>query len=78
MVTQIIKRDGRKLPFNIEKIANAVYKAAQAVGGSDYNEAMDIANKVCIMIEDVYGSEIPTVEQVQDIVEKVLGFRCIL
>ena len=54
MVTQIIKRDGRKLPFNIEKIANAVYKAAQAVGGSDYNEAMDIANKVCIMIEDVY------------------------
>ncbi|MGN0689238.1 MAG: anaerobic ribonucleoside triphosphate reductase [Oscillospiraceae bacterium] len=72
MVTQIIKRDGRKLPFNIEKIANAVYKAAQAVGGSDYNEAMDIANKVCIMIEDVYGSEIPTVEQVQDIVEKVL------
>ena len=43
MVTQIIKRDGRKLPFNIEKIANAVYKAAQAVGGSNYDEAMEIA-----------------------------------
>ena len=72
MVTQIIKRDGRKLPFNIEKIANAVYKAAQAVGGSNYDEAMEIARKVCIMIEEVYGSEIPTVEQVQDMVEKVL------
>ncbi len=72
MVTQIVKRDGRKLPFNIEKIANAVYKAAQAVGGSDYDEAMEIARKVCIMIEEVYGEEIPTVEQVQDIVEKVL------
>jgi len=72
MVTQIIKRDGRKLPFNIEKIANAVYKAAQAVGGSNYDEAMEIARKVCIMIEEVYGSEVPTVEQVQDMVEKVL------
>ncbi len=72
MVTQIVKRDGRKLPFNIEKIANAVYRAAQAVGGSDYDEAMEIARKVCIMIEEVYGEEIPTVEQVQDIVEKVL------
>ncbi len=72
MVTQIIKRDGRKLPFNIEKIANAVYKAAQAVGGSNYDEAMEIARKVCVMIEEVYGSEVPTVEQVQDIVEKVL------
>lgn len=72
MVTQIIKRDGRKLPFNIEKIANAVYKAAQAVGGSNYEEAMEIARKVCIMIEEVYGSEVPTVEQVQDMVEKVL------
>ncbi len=72
MVTQIIKRDGRKLPFNIEKIANAIYKAAQSVGGSDYNESMELANKVCQEIDRIYGTDIPTVEQVQDIVEKVL------
>ena len=40
MITQIVKRDGRKLPFNIEKIANAIFKAAQSVGGTNYNEAL--------------------------------------
>lgn len=72
MITQIIKRDGRKLPFNIEKIANAIYKAAQSVGGSDYNEAMEIANKACSLAEKFYAQATPTVEQIQDIVEKVL------
>ena len=72
MITQIIKRDGRKLPFNIEKIANAIYKAAQSVGGTDYNEALDIAVKVCDLTEKTFSKQVPTVEQVQDIVEKVL------
>ena len=33
MLTKIQKRDGRTVPFNIEKIADAIYKAARAVGG---------------------------------------------
>ena len=33
MITKIRKRDGREAPFNIEKIANAIYKAASATGG---------------------------------------------
>ena len=36
MITCITKRDGRTRPFDIEKIANAIYKAAQAIGGHDY------------------------------------------
>ena len=40
MITMIKKRDGRQVPFNIEKIANAIFKAAQTVGGKDYSEAM--------------------------------------
>ncbi len=72
MITQIIKRDGRKMPFNVEKIARAIYKAAQSVGGSDYNASLELADKVCELIENTYGKSIPTVEQVQDIVEKVL------
>lgn len=46
MLTKIIKRDGREVPFNIEKIANAIFKAAQAVGGSDYDQAMALACEV--------------------------------
>ena len=73
MITHITKRDGRKDTFNIAKIEKAIYKSAQAVGGTDYKEAADLAVKVCDMCEQVYGSSCtPSVEQVQDIVEKVL------
>ncbi|MCM1578285.1 MAG: anaerobic ribonucleoside triphosphate reductase [Ruminococcus sp.] len=73
MITHITKRDGRKDLFNIEKIQKAIYKSAQAVGGTDYKEAGDLAVKVCDMCEQVYGSScVPSVEQIQDIVEKVL------
>ena len=73
MITHIVKRDGRKDTFNIEKIAKAIYKAAEAVGGTDYNASMELAVKVCELCEDMYGrSSTPTVEQIQDLVEKVL------
>jgi len=72
MVTQVMKRDGRKVTFNIEKIANAIFKAAQAVGGNDYDEALEIAGKVCDLIEEVSEKRMPTVEEIQDLVEKVL------
>ncbi|NLP26820.1 MAG: anaerobic ribonucleoside triphosphate reductase [Clostridiales bacterium] len=72
MITQILKRDGRKVPFNIEKIANAIFKAAQSVGGTNYDESMGIAISVCKLAEEKYDVEIPTVEEIQDIVEKVL------
>ncbi|MBQ7784018.1 MAG: anaerobic ribonucleoside triphosphate reductase, partial [Oscillospiraceae bacterium] len=73
MITHIVKRDGRKVTFNVEKIAKAIYKAAQAVGGTDYEASMKIAVDVCELCEKKYGSSsTPTVEQVQDLVEKVL------
>lgn len=73
MITHIIKRDGRKDVFNIEKIAKAIYRAAQAVGGTDYETSMQLAVKVCELCETTYGSNAtPTVEQLQDLVEKVL------
>ena len=72
MIIHIMKRDGRKVPFNIEKIANAIFRAAQSVGGTDMNEAMDIAVKTCELYEANYGKEIPTVEIIQDLVEKTL------
>ncbi len=72
MLIHIIKRDGRKVPFNVEKIANAIFKAAQAVGGTDYQEAISAAEEVCRLCEEAYGNDVPSVEQVQDLVEKVL------
>lgn len=72
MIIHIIKRDGRKVPFNIEKIANAIFKAAQSCGGSDFNESMDIAVEVCSYYEKTSGGKVPTVEEIQDLVEKFL------
>ncbi|NLY85123.1 MAG: anaerobic ribonucleoside triphosphate reductase [Tissierellia bacterium] len=72
MITKIKKRDGREVPFNIEKISNAIFKAAQAVGGQDYNTSMELAEKVTLILNEKFQGTIPGVEDIQDIVEKVL------
>ena len=61
MIIHIIKRDGRKVPFNIEKIETAIFRAAQSVGGTDENEALELAAQVCESYEKEYGKEVPTV-----------------
>lgn len=71
MLMYVTKRDGRKAPFNVEKIINAIFKAAKAVGGTDYEEAAKVAEEVCRMAETQFG-DTPSVEQIQDLVEKVL------
>ncbi len=71
MLMYVTKRDGRKVPFNVEKIINAIFKAAKAVGGTDYEEAAKVAEEVCRMAETQFG-DTPSVEQIQDLVEKVL------
>ncbi len=68
----IKKRDGRQVTFNIEKIANAIYKAAQSVGGKDYKEAMELADEVCQKLSETIIGRNPSVEEVQDMVEHVL------
>lgn len=74
MITKIQKRDGRQMPFNVEKIADAIYKAASAVGGKDYNSAVALAEEVCRILDNKVNESgrTPTVEEVQDTVEKVL------
>ena len=75
MITKIRKRDGREVPFNIEKIANAIFKAAQVCGGRDYQTAFSLAQDVASYVEEHCGQEVPTVEFIQDAVEKVLVER---
>ncbi len=72
MITKIKKRDGRTVPFNIEKITSAIFKSAQSIGGSDYDTALKLADEVVNKLDEELSDSIPTVEQIQDVVEKVL------
>ena len=72
MITKIRKRDGREVPFNIEKIANAIFKAASAVGGKDYNSSLLLAEEVVEYLEKNLNNKVPSVEEIQDAVEKIL------
>ena len=72
-IKQIRKRNKRLVPFDKEKITEAIWNAAQSVGGKDRKTAEKLANKVVTVIEYQYGEkEIPTVEEIQDVVERVL------
>ncbi len=73
MIRKIKKRDGKIADFNPIKITEAIWKAAQAVGGKDYKKSTELTEKVLIRLEkELKKGEIPTVEQVQDVVEKTL------
>jgi ribonucleoside-triphosphate reductase (formate) len=73
MIRKIKKRDGKIVDFNPVRITEAIWKAAQAVGGKDYKRAAELTDKVLDILEkELKRSEIPTVEQVQDAVEKIL------
>ncbi len=71
MITSIVKRDGRMVPFELDKITQAIYKAAQALGGNDRDTAQALANQVVDYLE-TKGSQTPTVEEIQDAVEHTL------
>ena len=72
MITKIRKRDGREVPFNIEKIANAIFKAGNAAGDEDYSIALALAEKVAEQLDINPDKKVPGVEEIQNIVEKVL------
>jgi uridine kinase len=72
-IRQVVKRDGTVVPFNRERITNAIYRAAVAVGGRNREIAEDLTDEVVDVLERACGAhKIPTVEEIQDIVEKVL------
>ena len=72
MLKKIKKRDGRITDFTKEKIASAIFKAARAVGGEDYETAESITEKVISYLIKYNTDEVPDVETIQDAVEKVL------
>jgi len=72
-ISRIKKRDGQIVDFVQEKITNAVYKAMEANGLPDRAAAQKVSDIVTYILEDKFGGyTIPSVEQIQDIVEMVL------
>lgn len=74
-VTQVRKRDGRIVPFDRERIANAIFKAAQAVDHKDGRRVAErITDGVVVTLErDFFGQgRVPSVEEIQDLVEAAL------
>jgi ribonucleoside-triphosphate reductase (formate) len=73
MFTEIKKRDGRVVPFDAEKITEAIMKAAKAVGGQNRKIAEALTKQVILHLsKQGYNGMIPAVEEVQDAVETIL------
>ena len=72
MPDKLLKRDGRIEKFHPEKITWAIFKAATACGGKDFEKAESLTAQVVDTVDLKYHNNVPTVEEVQDIVEKVL------
>jgi len=67
----VIKRDGRKLSFDVYKIVMAVHKAGEANRMNDWAWAEGVAERVVERVRDADG-DTPTVEGIQDLVEETL------
>ncbi|MGD0451753.1 MAG: ribonucleoside triphosphate reductase [Candidatus Bathyarchaeia archaeon] len=69
----VLKRDSKLEPFDQERITNAIWKAAKAVGGTNKEQAKRLSDEVVVDLQKKYGDDgVPTVEEIQDVVEKRL------
>jgi len=71
-IKTIIKRDGQVVPYDRNRISNAMFKAAAFAGGFGFDEAERLSLAVEQRTAESYAEQIPTVEDLQDIVESVL------
>ena len=72
-IKNVIKRTGVIVPFTPERITNAIYRAAVEVGGRDRETAAELARQVVDLLEQNSPPDyIPHIEEIQDLVEKVL------
>jgi ribonucleoside-diphosphate reductase alpha chain len=70
---QIKKRDGRVTAFDATKITEAIWKAAASVGLTDKGVAKKLSGQIVARLESqLRPGEIPRVEDIQDLVERVL------
>lgn len=69
----VLKRDSKLEPFDQERITTAIWKATKAVGGTEKEQAKQLSSEVVAELQKIYGDDgVPTVEEIQDIVENRL------
>ncbi len=72
MIFKVQKRTGEIVDFDSQKIQKAIWAAAKAIGGKDEEMSRELAKKVVDYLDKKFAKKIPTVEEIQDVVEKVL------
>lgn len=72
MITKIRKRDGRLVDYDIGKIENAIAKAMIALGDGEIKDCKKMAKITELNLVEKFEDKVPSVEDVQDIVENVL------
>ncbi|MBP3402945.1 MAG: ribonucleoside triphosphate reductase [Alphaproteobacteria bacterium] len=72
-LSRIVKRDGTQVIFNSEKIMSAIRRAGEATGEFDDDESALLTNQVTKVLRHRFSKGVlPTIEQIQDVVEQVL------
>ncbi|HAW33759.1 MAG TPA: ribonucleoside triphosphate reductase [Alphaproteobacteria bacterium] len=72
-LSRIVKRDGSQVIFNSEKIMSAIRRAGDATGEFDDDESALLTNQVTKVLRHRFSKGVlPTIEQIQDVVEQVL------
>ncbi|MEA3385177.1 MAG: ribonucleoside triphosphate reductase [Thermodesulfobacteriota bacterium] len=71
-LTRIRKRDQRQMPFESSKITSAILKAGRASGEFKEDTARRLTIRVISLAQTVFQNTVPTVEEIQDMVEEVL------
>ena len=71
-ITQVKKRDGSIALFDQKRITDAIFKAARAVGGHDRRTSEKLSDIVVELLNKKFEGQIPEIENIQDLVEKVL------
>tara|TARA_Y100000310_G_scaffold248002_1_gene253789 strand:- start:13437 stop:15491 length:2055 start_codon:yes stop_codon:yes gene_type:complete len=73
MINKIRKRDGSVVVFHEEKVSNAIWKAVKAVGGNDKEKPVELTKMIIEKLSERHGENgIPEVEEVQNLIEKIL------
>jgi len=72
MVFKVQKRTGEIVDFQADKIRKAIFLAAKEVGGQDESVAQSLTKEVMKTLKKEWKDKIPSVEEIQDVVEKTL------
>lgn len=71
-IYKVKKRNGTIVSFDVQKIETAIKKSIESVGGNNFSHISDLVKKILHETEMKIGKDIPNVETIQDMVEKVL------